>query len=792
MMEGGDDRSSVVVKIGLLGIGAWLLWIGFQIFPAVARRPLFVPLLLVVYATGLGLWLVACLNHRRLGGWTTKLTLFCALLGVAAGFVVTVTTFSRGYGTDALAFAHTAAEHVLAGRNPYEIEGERNLDRVVERFGVPEQWLTQTVNGRPVDRLVSYPAMHFLVFVPAVAVGLTDLRWVVFAFEMVSLFIVWRMSPRWIQPLILLALLINPDLVIYFTAGSVTDWLWVLPLILSAVYLYGGRKIPAGIAFGLACAVKQQPWVAAPFIAIWLIEIAPAGELQNAFRRLLSFFGAALAAFLAPNIPFILQNPKAWISGVLSPVLDNLIYFGQGISLLTSTGFLPVSKEFYMSLALGIAAIVAALYWAYFRFLQNALWVLPAMVLWFSYRALHSHLIFWIVPAVLWFALQLRAFEDSSVSARRGLWVPLADRAASKFSRIAASLAIVLAVSLIAWAGGTAISQSAQRIGMNVVAVGDRFRLGAVDTLTVDVTNHTLRTINPVFNVMWSGYPFVWRIESGPETIGPGLQVRYVLSAPTAEALLPLDSQSGHIRDAALKVLPFYLQINEKGSYRYFVTHVPGRSVPRPTQLNPEFRYWRLSDPVTLTSVPTGWNLIRKPDSGRRPHASQSDFMGKRALQLATAAHEARANDWAEIGLVQEIIAPECLRLSLNFSRSYRTIDGWPVLIQGLELAREGELVWYAFSDTVDRTERYQLPNGHLIVVMPAKRFSWQDISIDVSADLRPKQWVGQKVTVKIFHAMHSSQVNGENQPEPMYVSRLEALSTACATANRNGQTKGN
>lgn len=788
MIERGDDRSSVVVKIGLLGIGAWLLWIGFQIFPAVARRPLIVPLVLAVYATGLGLWLAACMPHRRVSSWTSTLILFCALLGVAAGFIVTVTTFNRVYGTDALAFAHTAAEHVLAGRNPYEVEG-RDLDRPIERFGVPEQSLTRKVDGKAIDRLVSYPALHFLVFVPAIAAGLTDLRWIVFVFELAGLLVIWRVSPRWIQPLVLLALLINPDLVIYFTAGSVTDWLWVLPLMLSAVFLKEGRAIPAGVAFGLASAVKQQPWVAAPFIAIWLIRTAPFGGLQ---RRLLSFFVAAVVAFLAPNIPFLVQNPKAWVAGVLSPVLDNLIYLGQGISLLTSTGFLPASKDFYMSLAIGIAAIAAAAYWAYFRVLQNALWVLPALILWFSYRALTGHLIFWTAPALLWFALQMGALGDASGSAEKRVVSPLVARTASKFARIAASVTILLAVILIAWGAITAASQLAQRAEMNVVAVGDRFGLGAVDALTVDVTNRSQRTIDPVFNVMWSGYPFVWRIEGGPKNVSPGQRGRYRLSAPAAEALLPLDTHPASARGAFLDVVPFYLQLNSKGSYRYFVTHVTGRSVPRPTLFNPEFRYWRLSDPTTSTTVPTGWGLIRKPHFGRRLLASESDFMGKRGLLLSAAAREARTNDWAEIGLAQEIIAPECIRLSLNISRSYRAVDGWPVLIQGLELAREGELIWYAFSDTVEATERYQLPNGHLIVVSPAKRFAWQDIYIDVGTDMRLRQWAGQKVTVKIFHAMHSSQVKGESQPEPMYVSRLESLSTACATANRNGHTKGN
>jgi uncharacterized membrane protein len=787
MIERGDDRSSIVMKIGLLGIGAWLLWIGFQIFPGIARRPLIVPLLLAVYATGLGLWLAACMPHRRVSGWTSKLILFCALLGVTAGFIVTVTTFNRVYGTDALAFAHTAAEQALAGRNPYEVEG-RNLDRPIERFGVPEQSLTRKVDGKAIDRLVSYPALHFLVFVPAIAAGLTDLRWVVFAFELASLLIIWHASPRWIQPLVLLALLINPDLIIYFTAGSVTDWLWVLPLMLSAVFLKEGRAIPAGVAFGLASAVKQQPWVAAPFIAIWLIRTAQFGGL----RRFLSFFVAAVAAFLAPNIPFLVQNPKAWVAGVLSPVLDNLIYLGQGISLLTSTGFLPASKDFYMSLALGIAAIAAAAYWAYFRVLQNALWVLPALILWFSYRALTGHLIFWTVPALLWFALQMATPSDASVSAERQVVSPLVAHTASKFSRIAASAIILLAVLLIAWGATNAISQFGQRVEMNVVAVGDRFSLGAVDTLTVDVTNRSQKTIDPVFNVMWSGYPFVWRIEEGPKTVSPGQRGRYTLSAPAAEALLPIDTHPAHAREASLEVVPFYLQLNSKGSYRYFVAHVTARTVPRPTVFNPEFRYWRLSDPTTSTTVPTGWSLIRKPDFGRRLRARESDFTGKRGLLLSTDAREARTNDWAEIGLAQEIIAPECIRLSLNISRSYRTADDWPVLIQGLELARDGDLIWYAFSDAIKGIARYQLPNGHFIVVIPAKRFALQDIYIDVGADMRLRGWGGQKVTVKIFQALHSSQATGENQPEPMYVSRLDAFSTACASANRNGQAKGN
>lgn len=144
-----------------------------------------------------------------------------------------------GYGTDSVAFNQYAAELLLDGRNPY---GHSMLP-ALDRFLVPTIYHTYLLDGTPVESL-SYPALAFLLYVPALALGLsmqaaifTDLA----AWALACL-LLWRLFPQrcaWAAALIM-------SFAVYtsFVAGGVTDALF-LPFVLLAVWRWDRFGDPA-------------------------------------------------------------------------------------------------------------------------------------------------------------------------------------------------------------------------------------------------------------------------------------------------------------------------------------------------------------------------------------------------------------------------------------------------------------------------------------------------------------------------------------------------------------------
>jgi uncharacterized membrane protein len=265
-------------------------------------------------------------------------------------------------------------------------------------FSVDPEFITLTPNGGLVSTL-NYPALQVLIFLPVVWAGLRDARIVVYLFEMAVILIVYLWSPREIQPLALIPLFAGSDLAINFSAGAVADFLWVLPLILMVVYL--DRPRLSGIMFGLASAMKQTPWLLAPFLLVWFIRSERGLNLGGRLKRAGTFAGSALVAFLIPNIAFMLVDLGAWYAGVVTPAFGNLVVLSQGFSLITLASGVPLPPAFYLVATLMVAATLLVNYFVYFEKLALAVWAFPAIILWFSYRGLQNYFIFWLPLLVM-------------------------------------------------------------------------------------------------------------------------------------------------------------------------------------------------------------------------------------------------------------------------------------------------------------------------------------------------------------------------------------------------------
>jgi len=320
-------------------------------------------------------------------------------------YVVAEIAYRGSYRTDVLAYSQYAAiMFVNRGANPYL----QDMSRALDMFRVQPGDLTPLTSGNYLTTF-QYPALHFLVFVPFVWLGLSDMRWVIVAFEIGVMFALYFMCPQNLRPMILLPLFAGSDLMINFTAASVTDMLWVLPLIFAAFSLK--KPVLSGLFYGISCAFKQIPWLLAPFLLIYMLQIDQNASKRDRLGRTLMFASVAVAVFLAVNAPFMVGAPGIWFGNVLTPIASDLVILSQGPSVLTQVGLVEVGRTFYTILAVGVLATLLVNFHVYFDKLKYIFWVFPGIILWFSYRALTNYVIYWmpllLLSLVLWYRDEL-------------------------------------------------------------------------------------------------------------------------------------------------------------------------------------------------------------------------------------------------------------------------------------------------------------------------------------------------------------------------------------------------
>jgi uncharacterized membrane protein len=395
-----DVVEQFLVRISMLFAAGFIFAEGLQnwIRGRVETHPEVVLLILLSYALAFTLFLLATLNSKGIMKLRDVAFVSLILTTAISWYVITEIEHPGAYQTDALAFVHYSAILLSKGINPYP----QDLQSALSMFSVSPEFITLTPSGNLVTTL-NYPALQVIAFLPAVWAGLRDARIIIYLFEIATIVIIYVWSPKEIRPLTLIPLFAGSDLAINFSAGSIADFIWILPLVLMVVYM--DYPLVAGIMFGLASAAKQTPWLLAPFLLIWFFKSESNLKLQSRLKRVGVFTAAAVAAFLIPNLWFMFNDFGAWYSGVVTPAFGNLVVLSQGLSLITLASGVPLPPAFYLVATLVVAATLIVEYYLYFERLAFALWAFPAIILWFSYRGLQNYFIFWtpllVMSAVL-------------------------------------------------------------------------------------------------------------------------------------------------------------------------------------------------------------------------------------------------------------------------------------------------------------------------------------------------------------------------------------------------------
>jgi uncharacterized membrane protein len=597
-----------------------------------------------------------------------------------------------GY-TDLLSFTKYSAELLRLGENPYTHD-------LIEAFRVYRQPLTfntPLLDGDFSAR-TAYPSLAFLLFVPFLQFGIpTNLIFPLFG--LLTLVVLFIGSPRELRPVILLPFFADPNFINY-PMGGVSDIVWAF--FLCVMIWQWDRAWVRAVMYGLACAFKQLPWLLAPFLLIRLWKSNP--DPRSRRRDLLSFTGISVGIFLLFNAPFMIWDLGSWFKGVFEPVISNMIYYGQGLSSLTMFGYVVIPKALYTLFVIYTAGVAISLYWRHYQNWVEAMWLLPGVILWFSFRSLTSYWYFFTIPFAL--ALTRQAIHGMDAEPAR----PALD-----WKRSAAALLSVPVVVI-----GSMLWFSTQPPQLDISVTPPYYtNANRVFRLTASVTNQSNQVVEPRFSVQSQGLqPFYWYIESGSNQLQPGESGHYIISTDVpietfgiheGARVIVSDANNYDIRAAATvagEVASRYIDDIPNGEYTFWGGNQ-----------NPVYYWGIIQDTLQQDPIPV---VLNNP--------------GEITLTLSQID---RNRKWTSVMLDVWSMFPESPIILHVKPPNGSNIPDNLVLAYGLEIALpDATRIWILFGD---ENKFGQLDQGLYYWMRTAPRNEWSEQKIDlrqVLADL--------------------------------------------------------
>jgi hypothetical protein len=360
------------------------------------------------------------LRNRRAQTIILALTLGAALIGVKQLGTMAVASFQPPfYPNDGATLDQYAAQQLLEGHNPYVTT---SIGAAVQFYHQPPEYTTPlhtgpfagraltdypsaaertaafraSPNGAGFEGKLSYPALAFLPLVPFVWAGLPNATPLTLLCALALGALLVTSAPRAVRPWVALLFLADVPLL---NAALIADpdILYLVPLF--AAWRWRERGALAAILLGLALATKQLAWFSAPFLLMLVWR-------ERGWRAAVGRLAGAVALFAAINAPFFVNNPRAWLAGVLAPQLDPMFPLGNGLIRLSLSGLLPLAPSPVYT-ALEALALLGALLW-YWRVCLRAPalgYALAMAPLFFAWRSLTTYFYFTALPALaLWLA----------------------------------------------------------------------------------------------------------------------------------------------------------------------------------------------------------------------------------------------------------------------------------------------------------------------------------------------------------------------------------------------------
>ena len=310
------------------------------------------------------------------------------------------------FSNDGTSLDTNAAILLIEGRNPYT---DSNMIDLARRFPIQPDWTTPLRTGQFTNRVdypsmsdlqsvldtdlraknmpefeaeVSYPVLSFLTLVPFV--WLKDYN--VLPFYMLSYFLLvavsWKLARRELRPWVLLLALANVPMWTSTIGGNLDVFSTLLVVM---AWFLRNRRWSSAIFLGLALATKQTAWFFVPFYIILLFR-------QQGFKEVIYRMSIAGSVFLVFNLPFILWNPQAWLTGVMTPLNPLMFPMGVGIVDLSVTHLLPYLPQHAYTILEALAMFGTLVwYWRICRKHPEAAMLLAVIPLFLAWRSLPSY-----------------------------------------------------------------------------------------------------------------------------------------------------------------------------------------------------------------------------------------------------------------------------------------------------------------------------------------------------------------------------------------------------------------
>lgn len=690
MTDGPDAQdvrtSGLLDVLCCLGATAILFGTGYAIWESVAENLHWIALALSLACYVAGFVVAFCgLTNSPNASKAAIVAVYFAFASYAASELLFKVEY---YDSDAMLFNSYSAQLLLQGIDPYT----QSLEPGYRIFGVPEGEVTPTVSGGAIYAL-SYPAMSFLIYVPFLWYGMSNLLWVDVLAHLAILALLIRAAPVALKPLASLLLFIDPSYFNY-TIGGVTDVLWI-PFGMLAGMSWRRNTLLAALWLGIACSFKQTPWLILPFAFIYWSYRA---FEKKAFRALALPCAIAAGVFLLVNLPFIIWHPKSWLAGVMTPLSGKLVMFGSGIVQLQTAGIVPLSASLLSRLSLFVVLICVCAYALFPRRLSFMPFIAPGIAFFFAPRSLQNYFMYW--PIVL------AAYVFANWTADRE------DAMRERFERRRfAAVAALGAVALIFGLASTVRTPRTAAIRVEhawISPVTDQ-----VSRIAISVTNLTGELKRMRFGLFQEGDGVAYSFWAPKRQIqlAAGATGHFLINAPFPEAEGEVDPSN------AIQIVGIQNDLREVYSPAVRLGSIP------PKLQNARFKHWS-ADPF---AYPISWNFsARDFNSGKLARARVA---GRDAVRLSI---KPGTSPWSATVIGQITDArPAKLRFALYPERDYSG-GANPEILFGAELRDVlGHEFLYTIDSSLEWPQKY-VSGNRIIWVLPGRLHHWNVVEADL------------------------------------------------------------
>ncbi|MDA8359816.1 MAG: hypothetical protein M0Z95_26750 [Actinomycetota bacterium] len=520
---------SVLAAIGLAG-PAFSVWAGIIEVPGAGAFAVLLSLASMVLAVG------AASARSRRAMVVVDVGVLLAGVGTLLAWSAIVLAVNPSYGTDEAAFVQYAAQLFLHGKDPYGA----NLIPALNQFGVPLRDVTLLLNGHFVNTF-GYPGWSILVTAPFIFVtgGVQSVIVANLMSAVIAVVIAFAILPQQWRGLAVVAA-VDFSVLFHYVVGGVIGFI-ALPALVLIAWRWtevgsggrlGWRGRVAAVAMGLAVATNQLAWFLAPFVVVGIF-ICRRRELgaRRGVLVLVRYLSFVAATFGAVNLPFIVMGPKVWLEGVLGPLTQHAIPYGQGfVDLATFVGVGGGDLQLFSGSAILIYLGLLTVLVLRFDHLWRAAPVLPSIALWWPTRSLAEY---WLTLIVVWAV----ALTTTSPPAPANAGQVLSGKRRLRSWALAGALAPGVAL-----AGLTIAFPSPLRL--QIVAVRTNGQFGRVWQMRVRETNTTSRRLTPHFGMDASGQmTSYWSVVMGPTMLEPHSTATVTLDAPNVGSMPGITSR---------------------------------------------------------------------------------------------------------------------------------------------------------------------------------------------------------------------------------------------------------